>query len=1167
MKIVELRLLAFGPFTDRVLDLGAGSYGLHVIYGRNEAGKSSALRALHALLYGIPPQTNDAFVHPYDGLRLGGRLRLAAGDEIEFARRKTKGNKGALLAPDGTRMDDHSLDRFLGGVGADQFQLFWGIDHQRLVQGGREILAGQGDLAEALFAAGSGILNLNTLRKQLDAESDALFAPRGHKPRINQGISQLRELKSAQRQLTVSAEDWTRQERILEDAENQCVGHATRAQELSREKSRLERLRRVLPLVAELNDVRGRISELADTVLLSADFPKRRQDAEAASRSAEQHHDTLLQDEKEQQEVLDKLGSTPALAGEGDVVAKLHQGLGNYRKALADRPVLVGRSREQITLAQRLLKELRPDLEVEQAELLRVFVGRRARIQKLAAEQERVDERLQSARRAQQDAGEQVESLARESSSLPPERDAERLAATIEEVHRRGNVETESKKIDQAIKRDVLACDSALEKLRIPMPLATELPRLRVPTASAMARFERDSQRLEDNRRAGQVERQRIDKKARELDAKIEALRTKKAVPTIQDLVEARARRDQTFILLRGHWERRRDVAEKMHEVLGQGDPTNEYLTAVQQADDIADRLRNEADRVAELAQFIEDRQGLLAESQESQESSDLCKKEIEQLVSAWLELWKPVLPSPPQIVDGRAWREDFERLVERSQVLTETRQQHTELGDWNERQKANLGAAMVDLGSAPPDGTLATVLAAAEKLRQLVEKEILARSDHLRREREVADLARKAETAIRDATEDLKSWQQKWSDAVADLVPGETLLPDDALVAIERVEKIVRAMDEASAFEARVAGIDRDCAAFRADVAALADRLGEKAYLADGSEDTWVEQLHKRLSVVLQENSQRQDANKRLARLRVDLAEDKGKILAGHALVSALCDEAKCGAAGDLVAAEQRSSALLRCQGDLARVQKEILRHGDGLSLVVLEAEASAADRDTIDVSLSQIAADLSDLERQQSEARDARATAQAEMRRLQGPSAASEQAELLQSTLAQLREDVVRYARFRLAATLLARRMEDYRRENQAPLLRRASEIFRALVVGGFDGLEADVEDERSILVGVRPDGKRVPTGGMSDGTVDQLFLSLRLAAVEASCASGEPMPFVVDDILIKFDDERSAVALDVLAQLATRTQVVLFTHHGRVRECAEGLSTKSEIFVHQL
>ena len=49
MKLLRLDLLTYGPFTDQSLSLDAGDCGLHVIFGPNEAGKSSALRALRCL--------------------------------------------------------------------------------------------------------------------------------------------------------------------------------------------------------------------------------------------------------------------------------------------------------------------------------------------------------------------------------------------------------------------------------------------------------------------------------------------------------------------------------------------------------------------------------------------------------------------------------------------------------------------------------------------------------------------------------------------------------------------------------------------------------------------------------------------------------------------------------------------------------------------------------------------------------------------------------------------------------------------------------------------------------------------------------------------------------------------------------------------------------------
>ncbi|MFW6143135.1 MAG: AAA family ATPase, partial [Desulfovermiculus sp.] len=64
MIIKDLYLHAFGPFTDARLDFGVSSPGLHVVYGPNESGKSSTLRALKAWLFGFPERTGDNFLHP-----------------------------------------------------------------------------------------------------------------------------------------------------------------------------------------------------------------------------------------------------------------------------------------------------------------------------------------------------------------------------------------------------------------------------------------------------------------------------------------------------------------------------------------------------------------------------------------------------------------------------------------------------------------------------------------------------------------------------------------------------------------------------------------------------------------------------------------------------------------------------------------------------------------------------------------------------------------------------------------------------------------------------------------------------------------------------------------------------------------------------------------------
>ena len=83
------------------------------------------------------------------------------------------------------------------------------------------------------------------------------------------------------------------------------------------------------------------------------------------------------------------------------------------------------------------------------------------------------------------------------------------------------------------------------------------------------------------------------------------------------------------------------------------------------------------------------------------------------------------------------------------------------------------------------------------------------------------------------------------------------------------------------------------------------------------------------------------------------------------------------------------------------------------------------------------------------------------------------------------------------------------------------------------------------------IRAGGGRVDVAGLSEGARDQLFLALRLALLERR--SGEPLPFIGDDILASFDDERTRATLALLADYGRRRQAILFTHHRHVADLA--------------
>jgi uncharacterized protein YhaN len=88
-----------------------------------------------------------------------------------------------------------------------------------------------------------------------------------------------------------------------------------------------------------------------------------------------------------------------------------------------------------------------------------------------------------------------------------------------------------------------------------------------------------------------------------------------------------------------------------------------------------------------------------------------------------------------------------------------------------------------------------------------------------------------------------------------------------------------------------------------------------------------------------------------------------------------------------------------------------------------------------------------------------------------------------------------------------------------------------------------------------------------GLSEGTRDQLYLSLRLASLLRHAELGGAMPLVLDDVLIQYDDERSRAALSVLAEVAQKMQVLFFTHHARLVDLAESALAPSDLVVHHL
>jgi uncharacterized protein YhaN len=244
-----------------------------------------------------------------------------------------------------------------------------------------------------------------------------------------------------------------------------------------------------------------------------------------------------------------------------------------------------------------------------------------------------------------------------------------------------------------------------------------------------------------------------------------------------------------------------------------------------------------------------------------------------------------------------------------------------------------------------------------------------------------------------------------------------------------------------------------------------------------------------------------------------------------------------------------QQARALVRQRADL---ENEILGQGEGETLDVLLARAAESSAEELSEQSSQIEVELSALDEQLETLVRQRTQAEAQIQELgQGAAAAAE--DLAQRT-ASLRASVRRFLKLRLASAILEREVERYREAHQGPVLRSASELFAKLTLGAYGGLKAGFDErDEPLLLCVTRDGREKRVETLSDGARDQLFLSLRLASLLDLATRSTPMPLVLDDVLVHFDDRRARAALSVLGELSAKTQVLFFTHHERLAQLA--------------
>ena len=1149
MRFRRLDLPAYGKFSDASLELPDGSPDLHLIYGPNEAGKSTLRSAVVDFLYGIPGQTTQNFLHDYKRMLIGAVVE-ARGRRLELYRRK--GNKETLLNAQREPVSDETLGEWLGGSDRAFFERMFALSHERLREGGEEILQRKDDAGEALFAAAAGVRGLHALRAEMDRVAKELWTPRKSKNvDYHRNAELLEAATKAKKEATAQAKDWQEADARLETAKSEYNKAKQCQNELESRRAQLERVRRVAPHLQARREAQRSRAELGGVRLLPADA----EETVNAARSRREISNARLSDLEPEVERLkrevSRIHPDQALLGRAAEIEELD----NQRRALSRHEGDINkRTGEAATATEAVLRVARRLGWAEAAD--RALESRspsgmaKANLRALLVRRGELEQGARTARRNLEDRQADLRDVEDRMQRIAARGVSAEWKQAFTSAGALGDVDARRASLQQAVVKARQAWETAAAELHPWQGTAEDL-RLPPPVSAAQAR-----EWIEEQRRCQEALR-RMEERARDNSETLRDTRltrdqlVRESDPvTPEQLRAARGVRDRQW----------REIASGAVAV---SDARTEYEAAVADADTVADRRFEGAEAVGAWTRLTNEIERLERAAQALEDERAAEHARAAALQERWRRVAERLALGDRPLGDYPGWLDARKRALDQAEALRDAEAALAEL-DAHALRAANLLRERWELEAGEPvaagdDGLAAWTVRTETKQRSLSGR--AARRS--RREGQAGEGRRdceRAEQAAAAAEQEWLGWQQQWRQSVVDVGLPETTSPDAGAAALDDFDALDGSLRDLRKLRERIAKMQADLQ----ELAETARRLAE-ALLPDWAERPASDiagELNRRLQEARDAAKERDRLAKALEESRKNLAEERKKLADAEASLQPLLHDAGAADLDALREAVARSDQARNLELRIEQLASAARQAGAPLDLAALEAELDAEEGNDVAAKLSALDAELAELQDVLTSAVEARKDAEHALGRFGAGDAAAQAEARRQEALSEMTAAAEGWVRATVGKRLLAWAIQRYRERRQTPLLQRASELFATLTLGSFERLTLEDDGDKIVILGRRMGGE-VGVEGMSDGTRDQLYLSLRIAALELHLDKGEPLPFLADDLFVNWDNERAQAGLRVLAELARRTQVLFLTHHEHLLDLAgEAVGAKRSV-----
>jgi uncharacterized protein YhaN len=1137
VRIARMDFSPWGCFEDHSLAFIAEPGQVDLIYGPNASGKSTTSRGERSLLYGIDPRTPDNHTYDYADLRIGASLQLD-GTLVELSRRKRHGK--SLLGEDGAPVPEELIQKALGGLTEEVYRALFQVNHDTLVQGGAELLQGQGEIGASLFAAAAGIATLHDTLAGLDSEADRLFSPRARTTVLHKALANLRDAEKRMREATLRPARHREMTRALADTQERLDSLTAQMREIDLEMRVLERRRAVAPLLAARARRTTELDALSDTPDLAESAPTERSDAQGRLRAGGAALERARSTVERLAVEIDATEVDGDLLARGDEIRIVKESVSAITKARSDRRKREGELQETEAALRAAAAVIGVEDFVEIESLTRPASARRA-LDRQLSERDELTSRQGSAERTAGQAERGVEDAEADLQAVTVAVNVQPLAAAITSALKGGVLSEQIEKSQMDATLRAAEAEERLARLNPPVASINALRGIRAPSGEHVARACAETQAMTRAREDLESGDRRLAEAEADLAEERDRIALIGEAPTAEALAHAREGRDEQWVAIR--------YAAVSGEPVGIADAEG-FQRAITAADHLADGRADHAAQIERTAAAQARARGLERErSAVVERQRDLDQRQSD-LSADWETAWAVTGLTVVSAEDAVAW------LQERGEILALDRagaelQAHAEMLSAREHgHGAALLAELRNLGEeVTGDAPLDTLLARGQDVVARAQTQATSRSGL---EATLVSAQRTLAAATREqaeATSAAKEWQDLWPQRRTDAGLPSTATPDAAQEIVRAVEDGLGQLRRMHDLERRIAGIDADQAEFEADVSRLREDVAPD--LAALQAEQAAAALHRKLAETERSAERRDglieqqaDAGKELAAIESDMA-------AAESEIAALIAAAGADSAEELPDIERRSHAARTLRDEVAELDRQIAEVGDG-NFTEFSDDSVDFDRDRAAVELQGMRERLDDLRLQRDDAKEQIGDRKRELASAESDTTAVQAAQDVALARAAVTEIATQYSRAKLASAVVRRAIERYRSLHQDPLLDRANQLFTRFTLGSFVELFVDLDDRgRGVLIGRERNRvlKQVPA--MSKGTREQLFLALRIAAIERYVSTVAPVPVLFDDVFIESDEPRSERVFEALGELAGKTQVIVLTHHRHLVE----------------